>query len=196
MKKGTLISLVVLAVIALIFIWGFGQYNNLVSQEETVESAWSQVENQYQRRLDLVPNLVNTVKGYAAHEQNTLTQVIEARSKATSLQFNLDDLSAENMKAFENAQSELSNALGRLIAISESYPELKANENFLKLQDQLEGTENRITVARNAFNEAARNYNTMVRRFPANIVASICGFDKKPYFESAEGAEKAPVVEF
>lgn len=196
MKKGTLISLVVLAVIALIFIWGFGQYNNLVSQEETVESAWSQVENQYQRRLDLVPNLVNTVKGYAAHEQNTLTQVIEARSKATSLQFNLDDLSAENMKAFENAQSELSNALGRLIAISESYPELKANENFLKLQDQLEGTENRITVARNAFNEAARNYNTMVRRFPANIVASICGFDKKPYFESVEGAEKAPVVEF
>ncbi len=196
MKKGTLITLVVLAAIALVVIWGFGQYNNLVTQEESVESAWSQVENQYQRRLDLVPNLVNTVKGYAAHEQNTFTAVVDARSKATSIQLNANDLSEENLKAFENAQNELSSALGRLIAISEAYPELKANENFLKLQDQLEGTENRITVARNAFNEAARSYNTMVRRFPANIIAGICGFDKKPYFEAAEGAEKAPAVEF
>lgn len=196
MKKGTLITLVVLAAIALVVIWGFGQYNNLVTQEESVESAWSQVENQYQRRLDLVPNLVNTVKGYAAHEQNTFTAVVEARTKATSIQINVNDLSEENLKAFENAQNELSSALGRLIAISEAYPELKANENFLKLQDQLEGTENRITVARNAFNEAARSYNTMVRRFPANIIAGICGFGKKPYFEAAEGAEKAPAVEF
>ncbi len=196
MKKGTLITLVVLAAIALVVIWGFGQYNNLVTQEESVESAWSQVENQYQRRLDLVPNLVNTVKGYAAHEQNTFTAVVEARTKATSIQLNVNDLSEENLKAFENAQNELSSALGRLIAISEAYPELKANENFLKLQDQLEGTENRITVARNAFNEAARSYNTMVRRFPANIIAGICGFSKKPYFEAAEGAEKAPAVEF
>lgn len=196
MKKGTLITLVVLAAIALVVIWGFGQYNNLVTQEESVESAWSQVENQYQRRLDLVPNLVNTVKGYAAHEQNTFTAVVEARTKATSIQINVNDLSEENLKAFENAQNELSSALGRLIAISEAYPELKANENFLKLQDQLEGTENRITVARNAFNEAARSYNTMVRRFPANIIAGICGFSKKPYFEAAEGAEKAPAVEF
>lgn len=196
MKKGTLITLVVLAAIALVVIWGFGQYNNLVTQEESVESAWSQVENQYQRRLDLVPNLVNTVKGYAAHEQNTFTAVVEARTKATSIQINVNDLSEENLKAFENAQNELSSALGRLIAISEAYPELKANENFLKLQDQLEGTENRITVARNAFNEAARSYNTMVRRFPANIIAGICGFGKKPYFEAAEGADKAPAVEF
>ncbi len=196
MKKGTLITLVVLAAIALVVIWGFGQYNNLVTQEESVESAWSQVENQYQRRLDLVPNLVNTVKGYAAHEQNTFTAVVEARTKATSIQLNVNDLSEENLKAFENAQNELSSALGRLIAISEAYPELKANENFLKLQDQLEGTENRITVARNAFNEAARSYNTMVRRFPANIIAGICGFSKKPYFEAAERAEKAPAVEF
>lgn len=196
MKKGTLILLVVLAALALVAIWGFGQYNALVAQEETVESAWSQVENQYQRRADLIPNLVNTVKGYAAHEQNTLSAVIEARSKATSIQINAGDLSADNLSAYEAAQGELSSALGRLMAISEAYPDLKANETFLKLQDQLEGTENRITVARNAFNDAARTYNTQVRRFPANIVAGICGFAKKPYFEAEQGTEKAPAVEF
>lgn len=196
MKKGTLITLVVLAVVALIAIWGFGQYNSLVTQQETVESAWAQVENQYQRRADLVPNLVNTVKGYAAHEQNTLDAVVEARSKATSIQLNADNLSEENLKAFESAQNELSSALGRLIAISEAYPDLKANENFSKLQDQLEGTENRITVARNEFNKIAKEYNTFVRRFPTNIVANLCNFERKAYFAAAEGADKAPTVEF
>ncbi len=196
MKKGTLITLVVLAVIALIAIWGFGQYNSLVTQQETVESAWAQVENQYQRRSDLVPNLVNTVKGYAAHEQNTLDAVVEARSKATSIQLNADNLSEEDLKAFESAQNELSSALGRLIAISEAYPDLKANENFSKLQDQLEGTENRITVARNEFNKTAKEYNTIVRRFPTNIVANLCNFERKAYFAAAEGADKAPTVEF
>lgn len=196
MKKGTLITLVVLAAVALIAIWGFGQYNSLVTQQETVESAWAQVENQYQRRADLVPNLVNTVKGYAAHEQNTLDAVVEARSKATSIQLNADNLSEENLKAFESAQNELSSALGRLIAISEAYPDLKANENFSKLQDQLEGTENRITVARNEFNKTAKEYNTFVRRFPTNIVANLCNFERKAYFAAAEGADKAPTVEF
>lgn len=196
MKKGTLILLVVVAVLALVAIWGFGQYNALVTQEESVESAWAQVENQYQRRMDLIPNLVETVKGYAEHEQSTLSAVVEARSKATALQINADELSEENLAAYRAAQGELSSALGRLMAISEAYPDLKANENFLKLQDQLEGTENRITVARNAFNETARTYKTKVRHFPTSIVASICGFDKKPYFEAEQGAEKAPVVQF
>ena len=196
MKKGTLITLVVLAAVALIAIWGFGQYNSLVTQQEAVESAWAQVENQYQRRADLVPNLVNTVKGYAAHEQNTLDAVVEARSKATSIQLNADNLSEEDLKAFESAQNELSSALGRLIAISEAYPDLKASENFSKLQDQLEGTENRITIARNEFNKTAKEYNTFIRHFPTNIVANLCNFERKAYFAAAEGADKAPTVEF
>ena len=195
MKKGT-IWIVVLAALAIIILWGVSVYNGLVSAEEQVESAWAQVENQYQRRADLVPNLVATVKGYAAHEQETLEGVIEARAKATQITIDPANATAEQLAAFQAAQGELSQALGRLLAVAESYPELKANENFRDLQQQLEGTENRIAVARQLFNDEARNFNTKVRRFPNNIIASMCGFEKKPYFEAEEGARTAPKVEF
>ena len=195
MKKGT-IWIVVLAALAIIILWGVGVYNGLVSAEEQVESAWAQVENQYQRRADPVPNLVATVKGYAAHEQETLEGVIEARAKATQITIDPTNATAEQLAAFQAAQGELSQALGRLLAVAESYPDLKANENFRDLQQQLEGTENRIAVARQLFNDEARNFNTKVRRFPNNIIASMCGFEKKPYFEAEEGARTAPKVEF
>ncbi len=195
MKKGT-IWIVVLAALAIIILWGVSVYNGLVSAEEQVESAWAQVENQYQRRADLVPNLVATVKGYAAHEQETLEGVIEARAKATQITIDPANATAEQLAAFQAAQGELSQALGRLLAVAESYPDLKANENFRDLQQQLEGTENRIAVARQLFNDEARNFNTKVRRFPNNIIASMCGFEKKPYFEAEEGARTAPKVEF
>ncbi len=195
MKKGT-IWIVVLAALAIIILWGVSVYNGLVSAEEQVESAWAQVENQYQRRADLVPNLVATVKGYAAHEQETLEGVIEARAKATQITIDPANATADQLAAFQAAQGELSQALGRLLAVAESYPDLKANENFRDLQQQLEGTENRIAVARQLFNDEARNFNTKVRRFPNNIIASMCGFEKKPYFEAEEGARTAPKVEF
>ncbi len=195
MKKGT-IWIVVLAALAIIILWGVGVYNGLVSAEEQVESAWAQVENQYQRRADLVPNLVATVKGYAAHEQETLEGVIEARAKATQITIDPANATADQLAAFQAAQGELSQALGRLLAVAENYPDLKANENFRDLQQQLEGTENRIAVARQLFNDEARNFNTKVRRFPNNIIASMCGFEKKPYFEAEEGARTAPKVEF
>ncbi len=195
MKKGT-IWIVVLAALAIIILWGVSVYNGLVSAEEQVESAWAQVENQYQRRADLVPNLVATVKGYAAHEQETLEGVIEARAKATQITIDPTNATADQLAAFQAAQGELSQALGRLLAVAESYPDLKANENFRDLQQQLEGTENRIAVARQLFNDEARNFNTKVRRFPNNIIASMCGFEKKPYFEAEEGARTAPKVEF
>ncbi len=163
---------------------------------EQVESAWAQVENQYQRRADLVPNLVATVKGYAAHEQETLEGVIAARSRATQITIDPANATPEQLAEFQAAQGELSQALGKLLAISESYPELKANENFRDLQAQLEGTENRIAIARQLFNDEARAFNTRVRRFPSNIIAGICGFEKKPYFEAEEGANKAPQVAF
>ncbi len=195
MKK-TIIILSIVAVIAAIVFWFIGAYNSMVTAEENVETSWAQVENQYQRRADLIPNLVNTVKGYAAHESSTLEAVIDARSRATQITIDPSKATPEQLMAFQNAQGELTQALGRLLALSESYPDLKANQNFLELQSQLEGTENRITVARNAFNEAARQFNTMIRRFPGNIVASMFGFEKKPYFEAEQGAEKAPKVEF
>lgn len=195
MKK-TIIILTIVAVIAAIVFWFIGSYNSMVTAEENVETSWAQVENQYQRRADLIPNLVNTVKGYAAHESSTLEAVIDARSRATQITIDPSKATPEQLLAFQNAQGELTQALGRLLALSESYPDLKANQNFLELQSQLEGTENRITVARNAFNEAARQFNTMIRRFPGNIVASMFGFEKKPYFEAEQGAEKAPKVEF
>lgn len=188
--------LVVLGIIAIIALWGINVYNECVSLEENVEAAWSQVENQYQRRTDLVPNLVATVKGYAAHEQETLEGVIEARAKATQITIDPANATPEQLAAYQAAQGELKQALGRLLAVAENYPDLKANENFKDLQAQLEGTENRITIARQQFNDAARAYNTRVRRFPSNIIASICGFEKKPYFESEEGASKAPEVQF
>ena len=168
----------------------------MVTAEENVETAWAQVENQYQRRADLVPNLVNTVKGYAAHESATLEAVVAARSKAMSISVDPTNMTSEQLAAFQQAQGELGQTLGRLIAISESYPDLKANQNFLELQKQLEGTENRIAVARNAFNEQARAFNQLIRKFPGNIIASMYGFEKKAYFEAEAGAEKAPQVQF
>lgn len=171
-------------------------YNKMVSLEESVTAQWGQVENVYQRRADLIPNLVNTVKGYAEFEQETLTQVIEARSQATSMNINADNLSPENVARFQQAQQGLSSALSRLLVTVERYPELKANQNFLELQAQLEGTENRITVERMRYNDAVRAYNTMIRKIPYNIVASIADFEKKGYFEADQGAEKAPEVNF
>lgn len=185
-----------IGVVALVAIFCYTSYNGLVTKEEGLDSAWSNVETQYQRRADLIPNLVNTVKGYAAHETQTLNEVTEARARATSINLSADDLTPERLAQFQRAQAEVRSALGRLIAVSESYPDLKANQNFLELQAQLEGTENRIAVARKDFNAAAQQYNVSVRRFPANLVARMFGFGQKPYFESAEGAAAAPQVTF
>ncbi|MCR5696342.1 MAG: LemA family protein [Marinilabiliaceae bacterium] len=171
-------------------------YNTMVEKQESVEAAWSQVENVYQRRADLIPNLVATVKGYAEHEQETLTGVVEARAKATSMNIDASKLNEQTLKEFQAAQDGLSQALSRLLVVQENYPELKANENFRDLQTQLEGTENRITVERQKFNDTAREYNTYIRKFPNNIVASIFSFESKPYFTAAEGASTAPKVEF
>ena len=171
-------------------------YNTLVSERETVESAWAEVENQYQRRMDLIPNVVNTVKGYAEHEQNTLNMVTSARAKASSIQLSVDDLDEETLAQYQKAQDELSRGLGRLMAVAEAYPDLKANQNFLQLQDQLEGTENRIAVARRNFTEAAKSYNTEISKFPTVIYAGWFGFKRKPYFSAQSGAEYAPTVDF
>ena len=188
--------IVVLGVLAIIALWAANVYNGLVSAEEEVESAWAQVENQYQRRSDLIPNLVATVKGYAAHENETLEGVISARARATQITVDPSNATPEQLAAYQKAQGELSQALGRLMAVAESYPDLKANENFRDLQAQLEGTENRCTIARQNFNEAARAFNTYLRRFPNNIIGGAFGFEKKPYFEADEDAKKAPKVEF
>lgn len=185
-----------IGVVAVVAIFFYATYNGFVNREEGLKSAWSNVETQYQRRADLIPNLVNTVKGYAAHETQTLNEVTEARARATSINLSADDLTPERLAQFQRAQAEGRSALGRLIAVSESYPDLKANQNFLELQAQLEGTENRIAVARKDFNAAAQQYNVSVRRFPANLVARMFGFGQKPYFESAEGAAAAPQVTF
>lgn len=185
-----------IGVVAVVAIFFYATYNGFVNREEGLKSAWSNVETQYQRRADLIPNLVNTVKGYAAHETQTLNEVTEARARATSINLSADDLTPERLAQFQRAQAEVRSALGRLIAVSESYPDLKANQNFLELQAQLEGTENRIAVARKDFNAAVQQYNVSVRRFPANLVARMFGFGQKPYFESAEGAAAAPQVTF
>jgi LemA protein len=195
MKKG-LTWVVVLGILAALTLWVVNVYNALVQLEEQVETEWAQVENQYQRRIDLIPNLVATVKGYATHEQETFEGVVNARAKATAITIDPSNATPEQLAAYQNAQGELSQALGRLMAVAENYPELKANENFRDLQAQLEGTENRIAVARQNFNDSAKNYNLKVRRFPGNIIAGLFGFEKKPYFEAEEGAEKAPKVEF
>jgi LemA protein len=185
-----------LGILAIIALWVANVYNAFIASEEEVESSWAQVENQYQRRADLVPNLVATVKGYAAHEQQTLEGVVEARAKATQITIDPATATPEQLAAYQAAQGELSQALGRLLAVAENYPDLKANQNFRDLQAQLEGTENRITIARQMFNETAKAYNKTIRRSPNNILAGIFGFDKKPYFEAEEGASKAPKVEF
>ena len=196
MKKTTVILLSVVAIVAIIALWIVKGYNNMVVADEQVSKDWAQVENQYQRRADLIPNLVATVKGYAEHEQSTLDAVVAARAKATSITIDANNLTAEQLEIFQASQSQLSNTLGKLLAISENYPDLKANTNFLELQSQLEGTENRITVARNTFNTSAQSFNAYIRRFPNNIIASMFGFEKKAYFHAAEGTETAPVVEF
>jgi LemA protein len=196
MKKG-LIAIIVVAVVLLGgFIWVKNAYNRMVTADENVQTAWSQVENVYQRRADLIPNLVATVKGYAAHESATLENVVAARAKATQVTVDPSDLTEEALAQFNEAQGELSAALGRLMMIQENYPDLKASQNFSDLQAQLEGTENRITTERMKFNESAKAYNTLVRKFPDNIIASVFGFEKKGYFEAQAGAETAPAVEF
>ena len=196
MKKSIIIIAVVAVVVIALFGWVKGTYNGMVEQEENVNKAWSQVENVYQRRADLIPNLVNTVKGYAAHESETLQGVVEARAKATQMTVNVDDLTEENIKKYQAAQGDLQQAIGRLLMLTENYPDLKANENFRDLQAQLEGTENRITVERQKFNEVAKEYNTNIRKFPNNMLAGMFGFEKKGYFEAQAGAEKAPEVKF
>lgn len=199
MKKTWIIVIAVIpviAIIAVIAIYFTSTYNSMVAQEEAVSTAWSNVENQYQRRSDLIPNLVNTVKGYATHEKETFDAVVSARAKATQTTVSIDDLTPEKMQAYQRAQGEVGSALSRLLAVTENYPELKANENFKELQAQLEGTENRISVERRKFNETARGYNTAIRKFPRNIVAGMFGFEKHPYFEAEEGSEKAPEVKF
>lgn len=196
MKKGTITLIVVAAVLLGGFLWVKNVYNQIVVSDEYVQSMWAQVENVYQRRADLIPNLVSTVKGYAAHESETLESVVAARSKATQVTVDPSELTPEALAKYNAAQGELSNALGRLLMIQESYPDLKANQNFLELQAQLEGTENRISTERMKFNDAVKSFNTGIRRFPDNIIASMFGFEKKGYFEAQEGAQTAPVVEF
>jgi LemA protein len=200
MKKSFLVLIGVFVFLGLIVLIGFltsiRSYNKMVQYDEAVTSSWSQVENVYQRRADLIPNLVNTVKGYADFEKSTLTQVIEARAKATSVNITAENLNEQTMAQFQQAQDGLSSALSKLMVVVEKYPDLKANQNFLELQSQLEGTENRIANERMKFNETTKTYNVYIRRFPAKIFASIYGFDQKPYFKAAEGADKAPEVKF
>lgn len=187
---------IILGIVAVVVIWAVSGYNSLVSNEENVGKAWANVESAYQRRSDLIPNLVNTVKGYAQHEQKTLQDVVEARSKATSIRVDASTATPEQMQQWIKAQQEVGSALGRLIAISESYPQLRANENFLALQTQLEGTENRIKTERDRYNEAVKGFNVKIRRFPTNILASIFGFERREMFEAEAGAEIAPEVQF
>ena len=194
--KKNLGLVITLAIVAVVLIWGVSGYNGLVSMDEGVQNKWADVETQYQRRADLIPNLVNTVKGYAAHEKETLEGVVKARSEATSVKIDADNMTAEQMAQYQKAQNGVSSALSKLLLVVEKYPDLKANQNFLELQSQLEGTENRITVARRDFNGAAKEYNTAIRKFPKNILAGMFGFEKKAYFEAQEGTEKAPEVQF
>lgn len=201
MKKGLLITLGILALIIIIVLaiygWGVGVYNKLVGLNEGVSQAWSQVENQYQRRYDLIPNLVATVKGVAEFEKETYTAVTEARAKVGQIKLSTDQLSdPQAFQQFQQAQDGLSSALSRLLVVSENYPQLKANENFLQLQAQLEGTENRISVERMKFNQIVQDYNTQIKRFPATIIANMTGFKEKQYFKAAAGAEQAPKVQF
>lgn len=196
MKKGSK-TLLIIGVLVLILVGGtLTTYNGLIAKDEAVATAWGNVQSQYQRRADLIPNLVNVVEGYAKHESETLEGVIAARAKATQISVDANNLSPEKLKEFQAAQGELSQALGRLMAVKENYPDLKANENFSELQAQLEGTENRINESRQLYNQSVQTYNVSARRFPANIVANIFGFEKKTQFEAEEGAKTAPKVEF
>jgi LemA protein len=196
MKRSTIILLSIIGGFALLVFWSIGAYNRLVSLSEGTESQWANVQSAYQRRADLIPNLIATVKGYADFEQETLKGVIEARSKATSVQVNADDLTPERIAAFQKAQGELKGALSRLLVTVERYPDLKANQNFVALQSQLEGTENRINVERDRFNEQVRGFNSAVKRIPTSIIASIGGFESRGYFEAEAEAQEAPEVSF
>lgn len=196
MKKSWIVLIVVVVLIFLGYSSVKGTYNTMVAGSEIVDGQWAEVENQYQRRIDLIPNLVATVKGYAEHEKETLEAVVIARSKATSTTIDAGGMNAASLQQFQQAQQGLSSALSRLMVVVEKYPDLKANQGFLDLQAQLEGTENRITVARKRFNDAARNYNVNIKTFPNNIFAGMFNFDEKAYFQAVQGAEKAPKVEF
>jgi len=196
MKKSWIIIIIIVVIGFLTYSWVKSSYNSMVTMSESVDKQWADVENVYQRRADLIPNLVSTVKGYASHEKETLEGVINARAKATSTTIDAGNLSAEKIAAFQQAQDGLSSALSKLMVVVERYPDLKANQNFLELQAQLEGTENRIAVERRKFNESARAYNTYIKLFPKNMLANMFGFDKKPYFKAQEGADTAPKVEF
>lgn len=196
MKTSNIITLSIIGLLILFFFWGCNGYNGLVKQDEVVKNAWNNVQSDYQRRADLIPNLVNTVKGEANFEQTTLQNVIEARSKATQMKVDPENLTPEKIKEFQAAQGQLSQALGRFLMITENYPNLKANEAFRNLQTQLEGTENRIKVARNDFNTAVKDYNVKVRSFPMNLLAGMFGFSSKEGFTAEQGSEKAPEVKF
>ena len=195
-KKGLITVIIIVVVVLAIYAWIKGSYNGMVQRQESVEAQWAQVENVYQRRADLIPNLVETVKGYAAHEEGTFTAVVDARAKATSITIDPSNITPEQLEQFQAAQDQLSGALSKLLAVKEAYPDLKANENFLALQSQLEGTENRITVERKKFNETAQEYNQSIRMFPRNIIANMFGFEKVAYFKAQAGAETAPKVQF
>jgi len=196
-NRGWIITVIIIALVIIgVVRWGIRTYNGFVSMEEGVEGQWAQVEASYQRRADLIPNLVATVKGYAEHERETLTGVIEARAKATSVTIDPSNITPESLAAFQQAQDGLSSALSRLMVTIERYPDLKANQNFLALQDQLEGTENRINFERKKFNDLTRNYNAGIRKFPASVIANMQDFEKRVYFEAAEGSDVAPTVEF
>lgn len=196
MKKTTIILISIVAIVVIVVMMLVSRYNGLVGMEEDVNAQWANVENQYQRRADLIPNLVATVKGYAAHESETLEGVVAARARATQVTVDPDNLTPEKLQEYQSAQGELSSALGKLLMITENYPDLKANQNFRDLQVQLEGTENRISTERTRFNEVARTYTAAIRKFPTNIVASLFGFESKPYFEAEAGSNQAPEVAF
>ena len=196
MNRKTIIGLGILGVVILTVFWGISKYNGLVNKDEAVNGQWANVENQYQRRADLIPNLVATVKGYATHESETLEGVIAARAKATQVTIDPENMTPEKLQQYQAAQGELSSALGKLLMITENYPDLKANQNFIELQAQLEGTENRISTERTKFNDLSKDFYTSIRRFPTNIIASMAGFEKRAYFEAEEGSEKAPEVKF
>ncbi len=196
MKKTSIILITVIAVIAIMILTGISKYNSIIGLEEDVNGQWANVENQYQRRADLIPNLVATVKGYAAHESETFENVVAARAKATQVTVDPTNLTAEKMQEFQAAQGQLGSALGRLLMITENYPDLKANQNFRELQVQLEGTENRIATERTRFNDVAKKFNAVIRRFPTNMLAAMFDFDTKPYFEAEAGSNVAPTVAF
>ncbi len=196
MKKKFIPIIIVVAIVVILVAWGVSVYNGLVVKDENCSKQWSKVESQYQRRMDLIPNLVNTVKGYASHEEATLLKVIEARNQASQVKIDAENMTQEQLNNFQQTQDNLSSAIRGLNIVVEQYPDLKANQNFLELQSQLEGTENRIAVERQRYSDVVNQYNTSVRRFPNSLFASMFGFDKKPYFEAQSGAENAPKVEF